>query len=59
MTWWLTWLIFAAAVVLLGFVGYHFSVRTLRFFTAFFAAIVIVLVIRYGVTHRMGGRLAS
>jgi len=55
MTWWLAWLIFVASFVLLGFVGYHFSVRALRFFALFFAVIVIGLVTRYGVTHRMGG----
>jgi len=55
MTWWLAWLIFVASFVLLGFVGYRFSVRALRFFTLFFAVIVIGLVTRYGVTHRMGG----
>ena len=49
MTWWLAWLIFVAAFALLGFVGYHFSARTLRFFTLFFAVIVIVFVTRYGV----------
>jgi hypothetical protein len=55
MDWWLVWLTFVVAFVLLGFVGYHFSVRTLRFFTAAFAAIAIVFVTRYGVTHSAGG----
>jgi hypothetical protein len=55
MDWWLAWLTFVVAFVLLGFVGYHFSVRTLRFFTAACAVIVIVFVTRYGVTHSGGG----
>jgi hypothetical protein len=35
----LVWLVFAVACVVLGFVGYHFSVRTLRFVTALFVSI--------------------
>jgi len=34
MEWWLVWAGFAAGCVLLGWVGYHFTVRTLRFVTA-------------------------
>jgi hypothetical protein len=54
MTWWLVWLIFVAFSALLGFAGYHFSVRTLRFFAAVLVTAVIVLVTRYGVTHSAG-----
>ena len=39
---WLVWLVFAIACVLLGFVGYHFAVHTLRFVTALFALAVVV-----------------
>jgi len=38
-------------VVLLGWVGYHFTVRTLRFMTLAFVVAVVVLVTRYGVIH--------
>jgi hypothetical protein len=31
---WAAWGVFAIAAVLLGWVGYHFTVRTLRFVTA-------------------------
>ena len=48
---WLVWAAFAIAFVVLGFVGYHFAVRTLRFVTAALAAAVVVFVTRYGVTH--------
>jgi hypothetical protein len=51
---WLVWAVFVIASVLLGFVGYHFAVRTLRFFTAAFAVMVIVLVTRSGVPHPAG-----
>ena len=52
---WLVWLIVATAGVALGFTGYHFSVRTLRFVTAFFALAVVTAVTRYGVTHPGAG----
>ena len=52
---WLVWLVFAIACVLLGFIGYHFAVRTLRFVTAFFALAVVVVVTRYGVAHQGAG----
>jgi hypothetical protein len=48
---WLVWTVVVLAAVLLGFVGYHFTVRTLRFFTAAFAVAVVVLITRYGVTY--------
>jgi hypothetical protein len=48
---WLVWGVFAVAVVFLGWVGYHFTVRTLRFVTVAFAVVVVVLVTGYGVTH--------
>ena len=55
MDWWLVWSISASAFVLLGFVGYHFSVRTLRLFAALLAAMVSLIVTRYGVVHSAGG----
>jgi hypothetical protein len=51
---WLVWGVFAIAAVLLGWIGYHFTVRTLRFVTAGFALVVAMLVTRYGVTHPAG-----
>ena len=51
---WLVWGVFAIAAVLLGWIGYHFTVRILRFVTAGFALAVAMLVIRYGVTHPAG-----
>jgi hypothetical protein len=48
---WLVWAVVVLAVVLLGFVGYHFTVRALRFFAATFAVAAVVLIARYGVTH--------
>ena len=48
---WVVWGVFAIVVVLLGWVGYHFTVRTLRFMTLAFVVAVVVLVTRYGVTH--------
>ena len=56
---WLAWLVFAVACVVLGFVGYHFSVRTLRFVAAFFALAVVVVVTRYGVAHKGAGAHAD
>ena len=51
---WVVWGVFAIAAALLGWVGYHFTVRTLRFVTAGLALAVAVLVTRYGVTHPIG-----
>ena len=48
---WVVWGVFAIVVVLLGWVGYHFTVRTLRFVTLAFVVAVVVLVTRCGVTH--------
>ncbi len=48
---WLPWGIFAIAGVFLGWVGYHFTVRTLRFVAAALVAAVVVLVTGYGVRH--------
>ena len=48
---WLLWGTFAFVAVLLGFVGRHFSVRTLRYVTAVTAVVLVVFVTRYGLTH--------
>ncbi len=48
---WLAWGIFAIAAVFLGWVGYHFTVRTLRFAAAASVVTVVVLVTGYGVRH--------
>jgi len=52
---WLAWAGFVIAVVLLAWVGYHFTVLTLRLVTAAFALAVVVLATRYGVTHPARG----
>ena len=48
---WLAWGIFAIAGVFLGWIGYHFTVRTLRFVAAALVVTVVVLVTGYGVRH--------
>src|SRR5271165_2141390 len=48
---WVVWGAFTFVAVLLGFVGRHFSLRTLRYVTAVTAAVLVVLVTRYGLTH--------
>jgi hypothetical protein len=48
---WFVWIVFVIACVLLGWIGYHFAVRTLRFVTVAFVAAVVVFVTMYGVTH--------
>lgn len=48
---WVVWGTCAFVAVLLGFVGRHFSVRTLRYVTAVTAVVLVMLVTRYGVTH--------
>ena len=51
---WFVWAVVASVAVLLGWIGYHFTVRTLRFVTAGFALAVAMLVTRYGVAHPAG-----
>jgi hypothetical protein len=48
---WIVWGGFALAVVFLGWVAYHFTVRTLRFVTLALVVAGAVPVARYGVTH--------
>jgi hypothetical protein len=48
---WLVWGGFVLAVVFLGWVAYHFTVRTLRFVTLALVVGGVVLVTRYGVTQ--------
>ena len=45
------WTVFVIGAAVLGFVGYHFTVRTLRFVTAAFVVTAVALVSRYGVIH--------
>ena len=52
---WAVWGTFACVAVLLGFVGRHFSVRTLRYVTAVTAVVLAVLVTRYGLTTHPAG----
>jgi len=56
---WLVWGGFAIAVVFLGWVAYHFTVRTLRFVTLALVVAGVVLVTRYGVTHPSPGASAA
>jgi hypothetical protein len=51
MTWWMAWAALLAAAALLGFIGYHFSVRTLRIATAGVAVALAVFVTGYGLAH--------
>ena len=56
---WVVWGTFTFVAVLLGFVGRHFSLRTLRYVTAVTAGVLVVLVIRYGLTHPANPAKAS
>jgi hypothetical protein len=48
---WLVWIVFVAAGVMLGAVGWHFSLRTLRW-VAFIAALATAVYLTvYGLTH--------
>jgi arginine exporter protein ArgO len=47
----LVWTVFAAVVVMLGAVGYHFSLRTLRWVALIVALATAVYLIVYGLTH--------
>ena len=48
---WVVWGAFTFVAALLCFVGRHFTLRTLRYVTAVTAAVLVVLVTRYGLTH--------
>jgi len=50
----LVWGVAVMAVASLGWIGYHFTARTLRFVTLAFIAVVVVLVTGYGVVHQAG-----
>jgi hypothetical protein len=45
------WVIFAVVAVLLGFVGYHFSVRTVRWFTGIIALGLALAITAYGLAR--------
>ena len=47
---WVVWGAFTFVVVLLAFIGRHFTLPTLRYVTAVTAAALVVLVTRYGLT---------
>ena len=51
MTSWLVWLVLVIVAVLLGFIGYHFVVSTLRWVTVALAAAVVLFATLYGATH--------
>ena len=48
---WLAWIVFSAVAVILGAVGYHFSLRTLRWVALIVALAIAVYLIVYGLTH--------
>jgi len=48
---WVVWGAFAFVAALLCFVGRHFTLRALRYTTAATAAVLVVLITRYGLTH--------
>jgi hypothetical protein len=48
---WLAWTVFAAVAILLGVVGYLFSVRSLRWVTLVVALLTAAYVAVYGLTH--------
>ena len=45
------WLVFVVVAALLGFVGYHFSLRTLRGVTGGVALVLTLVVTAYGLRH--------
>ena len=47
----LVWIIFIAVAVMLGAVGYHFSLHTLRWVALIVALAAAVYLIIYGLTH--------
>jgi hypothetical protein len=51
MTSWVAWAVLLVAAALLGFVGYHFSVRTLRIAAAGVAVALVVFITGYGLAH--------
>src|SRR2546423_12673909 len=48
---WLVWIVFAAVVAMLGAVGYHFSLRTLRWVALSVTLATAVYLTVYGLTH--------
>jgi hypothetical protein len=51
MTSWVAWAVLLVAAALLGFIGYHFSVRTLRIAAAGVAVALVVFITGYGLAH--------
>src|ERR1700734_3771879 len=45
------WVIFVVVAALLGFVGYHFSLRTVRWLTAMIALGLALAITAYGLAH--------
>lgn len=56
---WVVWGIFAFVCLLLGLVGYHFTVRTLRFVTAAITLAVIGYVLQYGLMNKAPDSLVN
>ena len=48
---WLAWIVFAAIAVMLGAVGYYFSLRTLRWVALTVALAIAAYLTGYGLTH--------
>jgi len=51
LTSWIVWAILVVETVALGFVGFWFSVRTLRMFSGVTAFVLVIAVTRFGLTH--------
>jgi hypothetical protein len=51
MTSWVAWAVLLVVAALLGFFGYHFSVRTLRIAAACVAVALVVFITGYGLAH--------
>jgi hypothetical protein len=48
---WIVWVAFVWVALVLGLIGYHFSLRTLRIVAAFFALATVIYITWYGLTH--------
>jgi hypothetical protein len=53
--WWLAWPGFVLVVLVLAWIGYHFSLRTLRVVTTLAALAAVVAIPWYGVTLKRIG----
>jgi sulfite exporter TauE/SafE len=59
MSTWLAWAVLLLVGLVLGAVGYHFSLRALRVVTAFTAVAAAAYITWYGLTQPAAGRQAG